>query len=614
MTPASLRTRLSIAFMAVLGVAHACYAIWGDKPWAKEIARRLAAGKTLTFNHFLTIGLWYAAVGGAVMCLLAAVVLWLARKTGPTDPTEASHSSATGFTGAGHNRIGRGFWWALTAIFALALVTRVPRLNHSLWNDELMAMEMFVIGEPLTKDVNHDYSNTWTRAIYGNPDSNNHVVCTIGCRLAHQLWESVIGPTDGRTFDEAWLRFPSLLWGLAGIALAALLGVRLAGPRLGLLLAFLMTIHPWCIRFSSETRGYASALAGVLLVIICLHSLLKGGPQRWTIWAGLTLGLALSMLSHAVCAPVIAPMMALVAVVLLLRRDWHTLAWLFAANALAATIFLDLFGPSLPQISLFLKGKAAARLSPMTPIWWYDVASAFTCGEDWHLGYKGMARLPVWQRLGLLAGCYGLVLTGVWVLWRKGGPALKLFLAGWLLAVAAVLAMNVFSKHAMLTWYLCPLLPGMMLCIAFALLQHPRAGAILLAAWLACMAPLTWRQITEDRQPVREAAHTITRDWPKAVSAYFGISDTFVGTYLPSTQVLDRSPGHEDQVGQLSKLEEQAAREHRPFVVWYGGNQTVRSPEIMKYLDNHGFAQAASLRGSDELHDVTIRVKQPPSS
>lgn len=602
MISASRKSHIVSVFLAVMGAGHAAYAIWGDKPWSKEIARRVSTGKSLSLNHYITIGVWYAAVAGAVMLLAAAGLLWWSRRLSASQPAVAIAKPLSG--SARH-----GFWWAMIGIFALALTTRVPRLHHSLWNDELMAMEMFVIGEPHGKDAHHDYSTTWQRAIYGNPDTNNHVVCTIQSRLSHKLWQSIIGPSEGRTFDEAWLRFPSLLWGMAGIALASWLGMRLGGPRLSIILAFLVTVHPWSIRFSTETRGYSAAMAGVLLVMIALHSVLTDGSRRWQIWALLATGLVLSMLSHAACAPVLAGLVGATALILLYRRDWHSLAALVAANALAATVFLDLFGPSLPQMSAFMKGKANARLSHITLSWWHNIASAFTCGEDWHLGHRGMGRMPMIQRVGLLAGCYGLVLTGLVCTWRKGAPVLKALTAAWVVAVVLVLAMNVFSAHAMLSWYLCPLLPGMALCMAIGCTQAPRTAGVLALLWLTFLIPVGWHQITEDRQPIRQAAEFITARWPSAITAYFGISDTFVGSYLPTTHVLDRSPGHDDQVAQLQSVQQQAIAAQLPCVVWFGGNQEPRSPEAMEYLRSQGFTQQALFRGSYEVLDVTVYAK-----
>lgn len=560
----------------------------------------------LTLDHCITIGLWYAAVAGVFLCLATAGVLWWSRSQ-PANPVLPVFRKPVAAAG-------RGFWWAMIAIFALALATRIPRLNHSLWNDELMAVEMFVTGEPVEKGTYHDYSNTWKRAIYGNPDTNNHIVCTVQSRLSHGLWKALIGPSEGRMFSEVWLRFPSLLWSLAGIGLAAWLGLRLGSARLSVALAFLITIHPWSIRFATEVRGYSAAMASVLLVMICLHSVLTGGGHRWQIWAWLTAGLSLSMLSHAACAPVLAGLIGSAAVVLVWRREWRMLACLFAANALAATIFLDLFGPSLPQISHFMKGKANARLSPVCGAWWLDIISAFASGTDWRYSHHSVRHMPPWQAVGLLGGFYGLLGMGIGSAWKRCQPFLKLLIVGSVIAGGMVLAMNVCSAHAMLSWYLCPLLPGVALCMAVGWVHRPRTASLLVTLWIGCLIPLLWQQVTEARQPLRNAVEIMATRWPQAMTAYLGISDTFVASYLPATHVLERSPDQADQIKELQVLDEQAKKQGVPLVLWCGGNQTQRAPAVVRYLLSQGFRLEVSLAGFEEALDVAIyaRPSSPP--
>ena len=69
MTTWSSRDRRASALLAGVGIVHAIAAIVLDKPWAKEITKRVAAGKTLHVEHYMTMGFWYAAAAGAIFLL-----------------------------------------------------------------------------------------------------------------------------------------------------------------------------------------------------------------------------------------------------------------------------------------------------------------------------------------------------------------------------------------------------------------------------------------------------------------------------------------------------------------------------------------------------------------
>jgi 4-amino-4-deoxy-L-arabinose transferase-like glycosyltransferase len=468
-------------------------------------------------------------------------------------------------------------------------------------------MEMFVVGETLQKDARHDFSDSWKRAIYANPEANNHVLCTIETRLVHKLWRVMHGDRNV-PFSEAWLRFPAFLWGMLGIGLAGYLGALLGGTRMGLATAAVLAIHPWAVRFSTETRGYSAALACLLLVMLCLHQLIVQRKNDWRWWATLALALCLGMLAYLTSAVVVAGLEIVAVVVLLRRRDWRRLAWLMAANVLAATVFLDLYSPSIFQVSAFLKEKASGHLAPISLAWWQDVASAFTCGEDWHRGYLGMETMPWWQRGGLFVGCYGLTMVGLWQMWRRGGTAVRVCALAWLLAVAMMLLQNVLAKQAMLTWYLCPLLPGMALSMGFGLSGEGRKSRALTAAlsliWLASLAPFLGQLVSSPRQPVRDAAQMIKTRWPTAVVAYFGLTDQHVDAYLPTVRVQDRRES--DEIDWIKNLQVEANTTHQPMVVWYGGNQEARSPQTMHYLHGQGFQEVARLHGVDEMYDMFV--------
>ena len=509
----------------------------------------------------------------------------------------------------------RAFAWAMAVVLMIAVGLRLPRMGHSMWNDELWSMEMFVIGETVQKDPKYDFSNTWQRAIYSNPVANNHLLCTIETRIAHSLWKNWgSSGSTGQSFSEPVLRFPSFLWSLVGIVLAGLLGRQIGGLRLGGVMASLFALHPWAVRFATETRGYSAGLALVLLMMVCLHRLFVGRSQHWGWWLGFALAECLGLLSCMASLPVVASINAVALGVGFYRKDWQIVSRLVAANTLAATLFLDVAAPGILQVSAFLKERATGSLSPISLGWWQDIASAFTCGEDWVRGYHGMRRLPTWQVVSLLTGCYGLTLLGLVQIWRQGSQVQKIASAAWLLALSLTLVQNIFAKFAMLSWYLCPLLPGMFLCMASAFTTANRRITALASGlavlWLLALSLLLGAQVFYTKQPIRDASEWVNAHYPQAFVGYLGITEYHVDPYLPTVHVADRRAHSDEDILNLVKGWQVAAgKAHQPLVVCFGGHQESRFPMLTAYFAEQGIHNVAKFGGADEIFDLQVMTK-----
>lgn len=87
-------------------------------------------------------------------------------------------------------------------------------------------------------------------------------------------WLGVAGPS------EFALRFPSLFFGVLGVALVARLARRLElHPRVGVVAALLMAMSPYAIWHSQDARMYAMSLAlNTALVILAVEALTR---RRW---------------------------------------------------------------------------------------------------------------------------------------------------------------------------------------------------------------------------------------------------------------------------------------------------------------------------------------------
>ena len=87
------------------------------------------------------------------------------------------------------------------------------------------------------------------------------------------------------------LRAPSLLAGVATIPLIYLVGLRTVGRPAALVAATLTTLSPFMIFYSAEARGYALAMALVLLSTLALLAAVDDGRARWwVVYAAATWG------------------------------------------------------------------------------------------------------------------------------------------------------------------------------------------------------------------------------------------------------------------------------------------------------------------------------------
>ena len=89
--------------------------------------------------------------------------------------------------------------------------------------------------------------------------------------------------------NEAWLRLPSVLFGVAGVLGVMMIGYRLQGWTSALVAGFLMSILPTAVRYSQEVGQYAlmqGFLAWNLVVLVGLvREPSRGGFVRWVVLA-----------------------------------------------------------------------------------------------------------------------------------------------------------------------------------------------------------------------------------------------------------------------------------------------------------------------------------------
>jgi hypothetical protein len=133
-------------------------------------------------------------------------------------------------------------------------------------------------------------------------------------------------------------RSTQVVMGCLTLVMTFVIGRRLAGSRVGLLAAFLLSIVPWHIR---QSVIYKPDILLVLTTLIAFYLSMRAvsRPSLWSyLAAGAAIGLALSSKFNA--GPIAIPLT--VAALWLARQDKRHLLWLVSAGATSVVVFLAL--------------------------------------------------------------------------------------------------------------------------------------------------------------------------------------------------------------------------------------------------------------------------------
>ncbi|MFD5908431.1 hypothetical protein ACFWHL_06950 [Streptomyces massasporeus] len=134
--------------------------------------------------------------------------------------------------------------------------------------------------------------------------------------------------------SEVVLRLPSVCAATATAGLVAALGVRLAGPRVGLGAGVLYAITPMTGHYAQEGRSYALVAAGVAgATLLLVRTVDAGGARAW--WPYGTV-VALTCVLHELAVPVLGAHAVTLALLRVPGRVWS--GWGRAAGAVALLV------------------------------------------------------------------------------------------------------------------------------------------------------------------------------------------------------------------------------------------------------------------------------------
>ncbi|MHC4078773.1 MAG: glycosyltransferase family 39 protein, partial [Planctomycetota bacterium] len=355
----------------------------------------------------------------------------------------------------------------LLVLVGLGLVLRLPRLDQSVWFDEVYVSDQVLGSWPLL-----------LKAIYVDIHPPLYFVF-MGC------WIGLFGDS------EISMRLPPLLCGLLSILLIYKLGERLVDRRTGLVAALLLSTSPVHVWYSIEARPYAVMILLTLAAALLQLRVLAGDASRrtWVLYAVLLLVMAFTHYYLAVVVGVLA-LLALLPQpvpqpVPQRARRGVVLISVVTLLLMAAFLGVKLVMSSLPTSEHYLRSFGLTELYKLLFQWFLTgncVAAA--AAEPAH-----QARVVLWVVLQVVGVC--LFAWGVHRLFKSAGQErhVGIVLLALLLAIPACLLVlpyigfeGTYIERSML-----PALPFFFLVVAVGLtgLRGPTGIVSPLVCWLA---------------------------------------------------------------------------------------------------------------------------------
>ena len=574
------------------------------REFESDDAMRFAVTKTIKVEQWVQTGLYRAAQFNLILSLALFFIRpwWCGREV----KAAAARKAVT-------SRGGRGkFWLWVGAAVLLALVLRWPRMELSLYNDEVYNFRQYIHGKIKTNSagVERFERASWLETMWENK-ANNGVLFSALARICDEAWRPGDGSTDGQINERA-LRWPALVPGLLSIAAIAMLGRSLFGGAAGCAAAFLMALHPWHLRYSTEARAYGLVILFVALAMLCLVMALRGNRWRW--WLGFAGCQFLYMYAFAGALHFALGLNLVAFVTIIMRgKQWRhaALGRLVVASLMSAMLYLQLMAPCLPQMAYTLSALDSLQ-GNMSVARVVDITSYLTVGmpvfdhDPSNLSNPALAKFwpsGWWMLVPALAG------LGLWcffaflVFTRRGLPAM--LLAGNALAFVSAIVASVIGGTVMHYWYAIYLLPFTVLALAagWAVVWKTKRLRYLAYALPLMIALIVWRPLRDYRNQSKEGlreAVTIAREGGAMLAGFWSDSSA----YALDMRIVG---GAED----LRRYAAEAAAQGRDLAVIFGHHEMAEGGmkeclELAKGESDLKFRHVATLPGLEEPQFTTF--------
>lgn len=470
------------------------------------------------------------------------------------------------------------------ALVAVGFALRLYALgSESLWFDELLQLD--IAQQPFSTFL---------------PELRHYAAVPLDYTISH-FWISL-----GR--GDVWVRLPAVIVGTLTLPLGYQLGRRLlgptAGPSAGLVLMALLTISPFHLRYSQETRPYALVVLGVTLAVYALWQLRRTGRRQYIV--PLQVGVLIFSLAHLFATVIFAPLLVLISADWIVTRPRShgtmTLVALLGTGAVALIILLSMGWASAFYYSTREFGKAVVEPEKFT----VEATDKPNQGRgpqlDWIfikqdiLGPLGAGDSAT--ALWLFNGIAGL---GLFYLLIEGRYRLSLLLLLWLsLPIMLIVTFLVFRGTFFASRYIIATLPAYLILLTAGLLALPRWLRCAQPRWLSfgaflLLAGFVWADLTGELQQLYRE-HT-NEDWRLVAlflkqnagpdDAVIGVNTEFIFNwyYPPATTAVNT-------FDTLEAIQTNVAQAHRSWVILsYFSTFLEDFPKIRGWLSEQGAIQ-----------------------
>ena len=520
--------------------------------------------------------------------------------------------------------------WLISPFGATVLLCLLagPRLEQSLWNDELWSLEESVHGK-WARDPGQGLSESrrviyfdqlgWEHVVWRFETTNHHPLLNVLARAGLVGWRSVTG-SEVWEFDEVALRALPFACALASLFFWGSWFRRAGFGAAGLVVPWLLALHPWFQQHATGMRGYPLVFCFLPLTLIALQAVMR--HNSWRGWFGWSVGQCLLLASWPGAIAVVLGLNLVLCWALWWSRAEGLFGWrrwiLF--SLLSLTVTIPLYAPAVFQIGPYLRDELPHF--EMGLPWLRNLANFFFVGSGWPgvaeyaarsgaAGVEHVSGSMLWSRhrllfplIALAFGCA--VLLGLWRFLARGdrcGERRMVAFGLLALPLVTVIRASLATGEAAFVypWYLIFLLPFLAGLVAEGLLKiggaiagRPTAVALVFAAGVAYAAlasPRTRALAACSDDPRRESVESVLASGRGVLSAHV-FRDALA--YDPEGWKISRASvvGGDDGGGSapipsLTGLMRLADTEHLTLFVNVGFPEEARRkyPEIMALIE-----------------------------